>query len=238
MEKQLFLTREQSSAIDKIAIEQFGIAGVVLMENAGRNCAEEILDLLPADLPRAECRILIACGSGNNGGDGFVIARHLSNAGCRVKVVLFAEESRIGGDARTNLDILLKTSVPCESFDERWTESEISERFKSFEDGPTNCFVDCWLGTGSVGSPRKPLDRVIPIANRLNALRIAIDIPTGLNCTTDLSGSLVFKADVTLTMVARKTVFQKPAAQEFIGEVRVVDIGIPPEVLKCVIGAD
>ena len=230
MEQHLFLNREQSIAIDRIAIEQFGIAGIVLMENAGRNCAEEILELLPADLPRSECRILIACGPGNNGGDGFVIARHLSNAGCSVKVILFAEPDRIRGDAKINLEILSKTKVPCERFENNKTDSEIYRQFGSFDAAPVHCFVDCWLGTGAVGVPRKPLDRVIPIANRLDGLRIAIDIPTGINDAVP-SESCAFRADVTLTIVARKKVFQLPEAQEFVGRVKVVGIGIPPEVL-------
>lgn len=236
MDEGLFLTREQSIDVDRVAIEEFGIPGIVLMENAGRNCAEQILDLLPGDLPRSESRILIACGGGNNGGDGFVIARHLSIAGCRVQVVVFADRARIFGDAKVNLDILSKSSIRCESFNSQLSDAEVLQQFEAFDGGRIDCFVDCWLGTGAVGQLRKPLDRVIPLANQLDALRVAIDVPTGLDCETGMAGSAVFRADVTLTMVAQKIGFQRSAAQDFIGEVRVLGIGTPNEVLGRVSG--
>ena len=236
MDEGLFLTREQSIEVDRVAIKEFGISGIVLMENAGRNCAEQILRLLPEDLPRSDSRILIACGGGNNGGDGFVIARHLSIAGCRVQVVLFADRTRISGDAKLNLDILSKSSIRCESFDSQLSDAEVLQQFEAFDGDRTDCFVDCWLGTGAVGELRKPLDRVIPLANQLDALRVAVDVPTGLDCETGLAGAVVFRADVTLTMVARKTGFQQSAARDFTGEVRVVGIGTPNEVLDRVRG--
>ena len=236
MDEGLFLTREQSIEVDRVAIKECGISGIVLMENAGRNCAEQILRLLPEDLPRSDSRILIACGGGNNGGDGFVIARHLSIAGCRVQVVLFADRTRISGDAKLNLDILSKSSIRCESFDSQLSDAEVLQQFEAFDGDRTDCFVDCWLGTGAVGELRKPLDRVIPLANQLDALRVAVDVPTGLDCETGLAGAVVFRADVTLTMVARKTGFQQSAARDFTGEVRVVGIGTPNEVLDRVRG--
>ena len=102
----LTLTREQSRDVDRRAVEQYGMTGLVLMENAGRGCAELLLTL------GISGRVAICCGRGNNGGDGFVIARHLENAGVDVDVGLFAEESRIDGDAAANLRTLRAAGTP------------------------------------------------------------------------------------------------------------------------------
>ena len=134
------------------------------------------------------------------------------------------------------MDILSKSSIRCESFDSQLSDAEVLQQFEAFDGDRTDCFVDCWLGTGAVGELRKPLDRVIPLANQLDALRVAVDVPTGLDCETGLAGAVVFRADVTLTMVARKTGFQQSAARDFTGEVRVVGIGTPNEVLDRVRG--
>ncbi len=232
MAEKLILNRQQSTAVDRIAIQQYGIPGVVLMENAGRNCAAEISSSLFQEPAKQDCQILIGCGAGNNGGDGFVIARHLAIEGYSVKVFVFAERARILGDAKINLDILEKTTVPVEWFDEQWTENEIRQRFETFDGAPTTCFVDCWLGTGAMGAPRSPINNAIRIANELNVQRVAIDIPSGLDCDTGQPYEPTFKADVTLTLVTEKSGFQSPCAKGFIGKVKVVGIGIPDSIVQ------
>src|SRR5690606_27409368 len=102
----LALTREQARQFDRRAIEALGLAGVVLMENAGRGVVD-ILERLGIDGP-----VLILCGSGNNAGDGFVIARHLTIRGHECRVLLLTPPDRLRGDARTNYDVLRKLDLP------------------------------------------------------------------------------------------------------------------------------
>jgi len=104
------LGRDEVREIDRKAIEEYEIPGIILMENAGRNVAEEVLEMLPGT---DRARVVIFCGKGNNGGDGFVIARHLYNKGVDVSVYLTTEVSRVlsDGDASTNLKILLNMNI-------------------------------------------------------------------------------------------------------------------------------
>src|SRR5271155_5836037 len=100
-----YLTRAQVRDIDRRAIEEFGVPGVVLMENAGRGAAEILLSL------GAGGPVAICCGKGNNGGDGFVIARHLDNHGLAVRVLLFARPDELTGDAEINFDIVRRSDL-------------------------------------------------------------------------------------------------------------------------------
>ena len=137
----MYLSREEVRDLDRRAIEEIGIPGVVLMENAGRGAAEVLLGL--------GCRgpVAICCGKGNNGGDGFVIARHLNNQAIRVKVLLFARPEDLRGDAAINYRIIAGTSPPIdvdagESWDERSLQAELSK---------AEWIVDALFGTGLVG---------------------------------------------------------------------------------------
>ena len=101
-----YLSRDEVRELDKRAIEGFGVPGIMLMENAGRGCAELLMHLNPDRKP-----VLILCGPGNNGGDGFVIARHLDNHGWPVRAHIFARHNRHAGDADTNFDILFASGI-------------------------------------------------------------------------------------------------------------------------------
>src|SRR5687768_6616687 len=104
------LTREQVRAVDRRAVDEYGMSGLVLMENAGRGVAETLITL------GVNGPVVICCGKGNNGGDGFVIARHLDNRGKQVRVLLFADPAELRGDAAANWRILEKANVECELF--------------------------------------------------------------------------------------------------------------------------
>ena len=151
------LTREQSRLVDRLAVEEFGFSGLVLMENAGRGVAD-VLCRLGIGGPVAVC-----CGRGNNAGDGFVIARHLDLRGHAVRVLLWARPEELAGDAAANFRILTKTDVPIEVFGETLDEARLSQGLAG-----AVWIVDALLGTGSRGEPRPPLDAVI---DRLNAAR-------------------------------------------------------------------
>ena len=214
------LTREQSRAVDRVAMEQFGMSGLVLMENAGRGCAELLLRLGIAG------RVAICCGSGNNGGDGFVIARHLENAGVDVHVGLFAPEEKVTGDAAANLRVLQAAGTPLTVF----AEGGLSEGVASFlRDG--EWVVDPLLGMGIVSPVREPMAAVIDAINQCDGRVLAIDLPSGLDCDTGAPLGTCVRAEHTATMVAPKCGFARAA--QYTGAVHVVDIGIPRRLLTC-----
>ncbi len=214
------LTREQIREIDRRAIEDYGVAGVVLMENAGRNAAELIrANLKEMDQPAAVC---ILCGRGNNGGDGFVIARHLCNAGMNVEIILPADPEKLAPDAKVNHDIASKMEIPIHPFAEAEAAACVSR---------AHVVVDALLGTGFSGEVRPPLDQAIELINSANhALKIAIDVPSGLDCNTGQPAAPTVRADLTITFVAPKVGFASAAA--YTGRVLTADIGAPQTLLN------
>lgn len=220
-----YLSREQVREVDRRAIEEYGMSGLVLMENAGRGCVDKICQL------GVSGPVVICCGRGNNAGDGFVIARHLDLRGCEVRVILFCDPSDLRGDAAANFSILAKCDVPLHvvsAADEKTWESGL--------DG-AQWIVDALLGTGSRGQPRPPLDRVIQRLNQQRALRLAVDLPSGLDCDTGQPAPNTFRADHTCTFVAAKIGFSSLSAGEFLGRVHVLDIGAPRKLIDEVLAA-
>lgn len=215
------LSREASRKVDQIAIEQFGMSGLVLMENAGRGCVDTLCNL------GITGPVVICCGKGNNAGDGFVIARHLDLRGFTVKVLLWCDPTDLRGDAGTNFEILQKTDVPIIVFNQQFDARKLAEQLEG-----ADWIVDALLGTGAKGDPRPPLDWVIPILNQTPAKRLAIDLPSGLDCDTGQPSVITFRADHTCTFVAPKLGFQTSASQAYVGVVHVVDIGVPKQVLE------
>jgi hydroxyethylthiazole kinase-like uncharacterized protein yjeF len=219
------LSRDQVRSIDRIAIETLGVPGVVLMENAGRNCADEIERFMRGVSAR---RMAVVAGKGNNGGDGYVIARQLHNRGARVEVFLLADDDAIAGDAAVNLTIIRNLALPIHSPADARPES-LGQRLL---DGAFDLIVDAIGGTGISGTLRGGLAEAVEQVNRAAAVGsipvVAVDIPTGLNCDTGRAEGPAIRADRTVTFVARKMGFDQPASLEFTGEVAVVDIGIDP----------
>lgn len=216
------LSREQMRACDREAIETWGLPGIVLMENAGRGCAEIILGMLSGD---TKGRVVIACGKGNNGGDGYVIARHLLNAGVDVSMHLLAPVEEITGDARTNLDVLIKMAPPIEVHQNAGSidiEADLAA---------ADLLVDALLGTGVTGSPRPPYPTVIEAINACATPVVSIDIPSGLDADTGRPSDSTVRATVTATMAARKKGFDNPDSRPYTGRVEVVDIGMPRRIL-------
>ncbi len=199
--------------------------GIVLMENAGRGCAEF---LLAQSRPQ---NVVICCGPGNNGGDGYVIARHLENHGVATKVVLCCAAAKISGDALINYRIHSKSNGHLVQVGEQWGAADFETVLSDVDGTVTEVIVDCLLGTGSQGNPRNPIDGIIRAANGLTVQRVAIDLPSGLDCDTGQPGIPTFVADMTCTFVAQKTGFKTETAKKYLGRIHVVDIGIP----KCVL---
>jgi NAD(P)H-hydrate epimerase len=216
----IVLSREQSRQVDRLAIEQYGLSGLVLMENAGRGVAD-VLCALGISGP-----VVICCGKGNNAGDGFVIARHLDIRGLAVRVLLWAEPAELTGDADANFRILRKTAVPIEIFGNRRDPQRLAELLSD-----AAWIVDALLGTGARGEPRPPLDDVIDQLNAARAPKLAVDLPSGLDCDSGVAARHTIRAAETCTFVAAKPGFFAPDAQQYTGRLHVLDIGAPRQII-------
>jgi NAD(P)H-hydrate epimerase len=212
------MTAEQVRAVDRWAIETLGVCGLVLMENAGRSAADlAALMACEAEGPR----VAVLAGAGNNGGDGFVVARHLRLRGIPTDVYLLADRESVRGDARTNLDLLEKLGERAKESAPR-SEEELATAWKDY-----TLLVDALGGTGITGALRGDLAKAVSAANATGVPILAIDIPTGLNCDTGQVEGPAIRASGTITFVARKAGFDQPGAREYTGEVVVADIGVP-----------
>lgn len=221
-EPPLFLTRAQSRAVDAIAMRDYGMLGLVLMENAGRGAAEVIYQFVQSREEVKGWPIVICCGKGNNGGDGFVIARHLANGGLEPLVLLWTDPGELTGDAAANYAILEKMRAPIVRLGEAGWDDALAAipRGKAI-------VIDALLGTGAIGAPRPPYDEAIAWINALNATVFAIDLPSGLDAENGEPSGDTVRAAFTLTFVSQKTGFASPMARPYLGEVRVLDIGAP-----------
>ena len=229
--KAIFLTRAQVRDVDRRAIEEYGISGIVLMENAGRNAATLIQGWTP---PGGV--VAIVCGRGSNGGDGFVIARHLSNAGIRVELFLACDPGQLIGDAATNARIAGRMALPSHPFDSPERIMQAKSRLAR-----AAVIVDAILGTGFSGNVRSPLDLAIEAINEADragkAIIVAVDLPSGLDCDTGAPSNTTVRATHTITFVAAKAGFAAPAAAAFTGQVHVADIGAPGALVQAILAA-
>jgi len=218
------LTRAEVRDVDRRAIEEFGLPGIVLMENAGRNAAALLHERAPL------ARVAIACGKGNNGGDGFVMARHLTNLGHHVRLLLACDPAEYRGDAAINWGVVEKAGIVATVL--ATTSREEWERALAGADW----IVDALLGTGATGAPRgasaAAIEAVNAVAAREHAGVVGVDLPSGLDCDTGLAPGVCVRANVTGTFVARKVGFDQPAAAQWLGEVHVLDIGVPSQLLQ------
>jgi NAD(P)H-hydrate epimerase len=212
----MVLSREQVRELDRRAIEEFGVPGLVLMENAGRGVAELYRRLAGPSPP------IICCGKGNNGGDGFVIARHLDACGVPVRVLLFARPEDLRGDAAVNYQIIAKSGLPIDVFAAAVDAEALRRELKAAE-----WVVDALFGTGLSGPVRPPFNQVIQAINDRGTHVLAVDIPSGLDCDSGRPLGPTVRAEHTATFVAPKKGFREAAAREWLGQVHVLDIGAP-----------
>lgn len=227
------LTRAQSREVDRVAIEQFGIPGIVLMENAARGAADVACDMLGlpnravpfrANLPMTANAVaggpdvLIVCGGGNNGGDGLAVARHLHLRGCRVRIALTVEPTRYEGDALINWTIVQAMALG-------------HAPFSPASVGMPDLIIDAIFGTGLSRPPRDPFRQTAESINSAGRPVLAIDVPSGLDSDTGRPlGPACIRATRTVTFFAEKAGFANPQAAEYLGEVTVADIGCPVDV--------
>ena len=215
-----FLSGQQSHNVDQLAITEFGMSSLVLMENAGRGVA----DLMERLGLKRTNRIVICCGKGNNGGDGFVLARHLLVRNYLPTVLLFADPAELTGDALVNYRILQLLRCPVHlSSNEAMTEifGQLSA---------DDWIVDALLGTGASGKPRPPIDDAIRLMNnerqRSGCRMLAIDLPSGWDADTGQANDPTVHATETATFFALKNGFDHPSAKEYLGDRHVLDIGM------------
>jgi NAD(P)H-hydrate epimerase len=219
------LDRSRIRELDRRAIEEYGIPGMVLMENAGRGVADKLCELGIAG------QVVICCGRGNNGGDGFVVARHLDIRGHDARVLMWSDPGKLSGDAAANFRILQRTDVPIGCFLHGHDPGRLEDQLAG-----AAWIVDALLGTGAQGEPRSPLDAVIDQLNAAEVPRMAVDLPSGLDCDTGEAAVHTIRADHTCTFVAAKPGFSLADGEQYTGQVHVVEIGAPRKLVERMLG--
>jgi hydroxyethylthiazole kinase-like uncharacterized protein yjeF len=218
------VTAEQMQHLDHKAIEIYGIPGVVLMENAGRGAAEVILKTFPG-LERNS--VAVVAGKGNNGGDGFVIARYLLNAGVSVKVFLLTDPKVLQGDAQINYQIFLRMKgevLPVPSYKD----------FQNVKRHLEKCglLIDGIFGTGLDAEVRGYYREVIDHLNTLHKPVVAIDIPSGLDANTGKPFGVAIRATLTLTFGLPKVGLLIPPGTDYVGDLKIIDISLPRKLIE------
>ncbi len=184
------VTASEMRELDRRAIQDLGIPSLVLMENAGRTTYQ----ILRREFPELQGEVAVVAGRGNNGGDGFVVARYLANAGIPVAVFLLGPRDQVSGDARVNLEILAHLGV---SVAEVLTEADLNPVIHRL--AKAGLIVDALLGTGLNAPVQGLMAALIERVNHLRAPVLAVDIPTGLSADTGEVLGVALKAEVTVT---------------------------------------
>ncbi len=205
--------------LDRLAADRYGLSTLVLMENAGRACAELLARL------GIRGRVLIVCGKGNNGGDGLVMARHLDSWGYEVLVAAVDAPEQFSTDAACQLRIVHQAGIAVHQL-----SIDTIEQWDGLV-GSIDWCVDALLGTGTRGPARSPYAELIRWMNRLPARRLAVDLPSGMDTDSGEPMDPTFRADVTCTFVAWKKGFLRPEAAPYLGKVYTASIGVPRRLL-------
>jgi NAD(P)H-hydrate epimerase len=213
------LTRQQVREIDRRAIEDDHIPGIVLMENAARGAADlawNMLDQQPAT-------VTIVCGGGNNGGDGLAIARHLHNRGANVQILLAIDPEKYTGDAAINWRIIQAMGLEVEN---------VTAADELLSPYAAALIIDALFGTGLSQPPRPDARSLIEKMNQSQVPVLAIDLPSGLDCDTGLPLDIAVRATQTVTFVAHKSGFANPESRHYTGKITVAEIGCPPQLIE------
>jgi NAD(P)H-hydrate epimerase len=216
------VTSEQMRAADRHAIDEIGIPSLVLMENAGAAVVEALAALVGGEDAVHGLGVVVLCGTGNNGGDGMVVARRLAGAGAEVRVALLGDEEELAPDARVQWGILerLEIAVATIADAEDWDEVAAT-----LEDA--DVIVDALLGTGFRGTLEELLARAVEDVNGCSAPVLAIDVPSGLSGSSGTVAGPAVEAAMTVTFQAAKTCHVFPPASDHCGDLIIADIGIP-----------
>lgn len=222
------VTAHTMQAIDQRTISEYGIPGRELMENAGRSCAEHIMAAYGTG--KALKNAVVIAGKGNNGGDGYVIARHLIEKGWKLLVIVLAEKEKIAGDALTNL-LLLPEDVLRFCFEEGELGRLYAEDIKA-----ANVVVDAMLGVGLSSDLQGIYNEAVDLVNSAPGNIVAVDIPTGVHGTTGRLLGKAVKAELTVTFGFAKLGLVLYPGAECVGRLVVCDIGIPEHLASSAAG--
>lgn len=218
------VTVSEIQKLDALAISQYGIPSIVLMENAGRLTAQEVLKVLRRKKAQ---NVVIVCGLGNNAGDGFVVARHLIEEGVRTKVYLLGSVRKLKQDALVNYQILKKLKYRVQEL--KTIRSAFVRDIKN-----TDVVVDAVFGVGLnrdiKGLFKEAIENICDYAKCV----VSVDVPSGLNGTTGKIHGVCVKAKKTVTFSFAKKGFLIGEGPKYVGQVIVKDIGIPMKLKKCV----
>lgn len=226
------VTAARMREVDRLAGERFGLTTDALMEQAGTAVAEETVRFLKEKLGRdaAGAQVVVCCGRGANGGDGLVAARHLAGRGAKVKAFLCPPKKE-GGAAgeypdyfKSNLE---RAKTAGASAAEAGPASGLAEALSQ-----ADLVLDALLGTGSAGKPAGAIHHMIQEINRSKKPVLAVDIPSGVHPDTGYHSGVFITATVTLTLGLPKRGLLTPHAKRNVGELKILDIGYPKELLK------
>ncbi len=211
------LTTAQMAEVDRLMIEEYGTQSVLIqmMENAGRNLAEQARRTLGGKL--AGRHIVVLCGAGNNGGGGMVAARHLHNRGADIQVKLIADPDKLKNIPAHQWRILQTIGIALEY---------------TLDLARADLIIDAIIGYGLTGNPHGEAAEWIEQANRSGCPILALDAPSGLDTTSGLAGQPCIGATATVTLALPKTGLIAPQAQPFVGELYLADIGVLPELYR------
>ncbi len=209
------VTTAQMIEVDRLMTEEYGIGLVQMMENAGRSLAELAVRLLNGN-PVGK-RVVVACGSGNNGGGGMVAARHLHNRGAQVLVALAGDAAHLKEVPAQQWRILQAVGLPAA---------------QKMDFAGAGLILDALIGYGLHGSPRPEIAGWIEAINASGRPVLALDIPSGLDGTSGIAGDPCIHASATLTLALPKTGLLSPQSRPYVGNLYLADISVPPELYR------
>ncbi len=222
-----YITPAQMKEIDRRTQEEFGIPDTILMENAGRAVFQKAIEMLAKQNDK---RAIVVCGSGNNGGDAFVVARHLMNHGIDVDTFLLVPVERLRGEARANYDRTRKIAQTLGKDIQVLNKANLDlfkEKVESAKDG---LIVDGIFGTGLGREVGEPQRTIIQLINDSRKPILAVDVPSGLDATEGKVLGVCVQATATVTFAKPKTGF--PGNENYTGEVIIADISTPKVLLE------
>jgi ADP-dependent NAD(P)H-hydrate dehydratase / NAD(P)H-hydrate epimerase len=222
----ILVTASEMQEMDRRTIDEFGVPGRVLMENAGRGATRFFLETLPDWSGKT---VAVAAGRGNNGGDGFVIARYLAQRGVKVTVYLLSTVDRVTGDAAANLALLPALGVPVR-------EIADADGFAARRTAMAHAhiWVDAIFGTGLNSNVRGLYRDAIDFINRQGRPVLSVDLPSGLQADTGQPCGVAIQATATATFAFAKTGHMLYPGLSHTGRLEIIDIGIPPHISEAV----
>lgn len=219
------VTAAQMAEVDRLAVEEFGVDILQMMEQAGSHLAELVRIELGGDFHGK--RVIVAAGPGNNGGGGLAAARHLANRGATVRVVLARPVNRLGEPGRHQLATLFAMSVDCCVAIYDVADDELDREFAS-----ADAVVDAILGYRGAGAPHDGVLWLVDRVARAAAPVVSLDLPSGVDADTGEAEGAAVSASATLTLALPKTGLFSPAGRERAGRVHLADIGLPAELYR------